>query len=75
MTTVGKITAYVDVKFDSESRKFFKKLYKDSDTSGPRRIARKGWRIPTEMDWDKLAEAFGETATSNAKLKSSDGVG
>ncbi|RIW17150.1 hypothetical protein D0X99_05195 [Algoriphagus lacus] len=73
LATIGEIPAYVDVEFDSENGKFFGKLYNYYAVSDPRGIAPEGWRVPTDEDWNQLAEALGGPEAATAKLKSSDG--
>ncbi|MCU0399633.1 MAG: fibrobacter succinogenes major paralogous domain-containing protein [Algoriphagus sp.] len=65
--------ARMDVLFDEENGKFFGKLYNYLAISDERGIAPDGWRVPTDEDWNILAETLGGPSAATAKLKSAEG--
>ncbi|AMQ55990.1 fibrobacter succinogenes major paralogous domain-containing protein [Algoriphagus sanaruensis] len=65
--------AYVDLNFDEANGQFLGKLYNYLAISDERGIAPEGWRIPTDEDWNQLAEALGGSAAATIKLKSAQG--
>lgn len=58
---------------DPATGKRFGKLYNWYAVNDPRGLAPKGWKIPAEEDWSKLAASLGGQQMAGNKLKSTSG--
>lgn len=58
---------------DSANGRKYGRLYNWHAVADPRGLAPEGWSIPSDADWNELAEALGGTRNAGKVLKSSSG--
>jgi len=68
--TTGAWCYYNNDKAAGES---YGKIYNWYAVSDPRGLAPEGWRVPSDFDWDALANNLGEFKTLGSKLKGISG--
>ena len=68
-----KLPAYCYYKFDTSNSAKFGRLYNWYAVNDRRGLAPKGWRIPSDKDWNILIQFLGGHEASTNKLKSTSG--
>ena len=59
--------------FESTDKGEHGKLYNWYAVNDPRGLAPKGWKIPSEMDWNQLIKFLGGESAAGNKIKSANG--
>ena len=67
--------AWCYYEMDTKNGKIYGKLYNRFALYDPRGLAPKGWRIPSDVDWENLIKELGGAAVAGAKLKSATAWG
>jgi uncharacterized protein (TIGR02145 family) len=66
----AKQPAWCYYEMDSKNGKIYGKLYNRFALYDPRGLAPKGWRLPSDKDWELLTAELGGAEVAGAKLKS-----
>jgi uncharacterized protein (TIGR02145 family) len=66
----AKQPAWCYYEMDTKNGKIYGKLYNRFALYDPRGLAPKGWRLPSDKDWEILTAELGGAEVAGAKLKS-----